>query len=245
MKKFVLAAASLVALSANAQAADLMRQRTSIPSAVLAPAPTVMPWTGFYVGAQIGYGFGGRFDTNTPAFGAAAPFSRNIGQPAGIFGGVVGGYDWQVNNFVFGLAADMSVGDIRRRIIAGGLIGTPSVTGQLQWEGTVRARAGVLVAPDLLLYATGGLAFGQARVTVPAAPLAQSNTHVGWTAGAGGEYRFSPNVSTFVEYRYTDLGRRNFFGIAPSLQAGYEGHSVRLGLNYRFATGGSVVSARY
>ena len=101
------------------------------------------------------------------------------------------------------------------------------------------------MTPDLLLYATGGLAFGQARVAVPVLAAAQSNTHVGWTAGVGGEYRFSPNISTFVEYRYTDLGRRNFFGIVPGLQAGYEGHAVRVGLNYRFATGGAVVSARY
>lgn len=240
MKKLLLAGTAILAFAGGAQAADLGMPRSPIAAAVMAPA---FSWTGFYVGAQIGYGFGGRFDTNAAVFGAAAPFSSNIGQPAGIFGGVVGGYDWQVNNFVLGLAADFSVADIRRRVIAGGL-GGAFVTAQLQWEGTLRARAGVLVTPDLLLYATGGLAFGQARAAVPALALAQSNTHVGWTVGVGGEYRFSPNVSTFVEYRYTELGRRNFNGIVPGLQAGYEGHSVRLGVNYRFATGGPI-SARY
>lgn len=241
MKKVLFATAGLLALTVGAQAADLRRSSTPIPSVVSSPA--IAPWTGFSFGAHLGYGFGGRFDTNAAVFNAAAPFTANVGTPAGIFGGLQAGYDWQINNVVLGVAADASYGDIRRRVVAGGLLGTPAVTAQLQFQGSLRLRAGVLVAPDLLLYATGGLAAGTARVAVPSV-VAQTNTHLGWTVGVGGEYRFSPNLSTFVEYRYTDLDRRAFNAIVPGLRAGYDGHSVRLGLNYRFG-GDTVVRAAY
>jgi outer membrane immunogenic protein len=58
---------------------------------------------------------------------------------------------------------------------------------KIEWFGTVRARAGILASPQILLYATGGLAYGEVRTaeTVGAGLFGFSNTdtRAGWTVG--------------------------------------------------------------
>ena len=102
-------------------------------------------------------------------------------------------------------------------------------TAEIDWFGTVRARLGYLVTDQLLLYATGGLAYGRVHVTafassavsltgfgldpfVTTSPLGfiTSKTNVGWTVGGGIEGRFTywlpPAWSWKLEYLYVDLG---------------------------------------
>jgi len=123
---------------------------------------------------------------------------------------------------------------------------------------------GFTITPTLLVYGTGGLAYGgvDSSVTIfqqnlPAdstfgAPFSSigrfSNTRVGWTAGGGLEWLFAPNWSLKVEYLYYDLGRVNFImsplvnsvgGVlvtvgAPSASTRFNGNIVRAGLNYHF-----------
>ncbi|HUB65828.1 MAG TPA: outer membrane beta-barrel protein, partial [Methylocella sp.] len=98
-----------------------------------------------------------------------------------------------------------------------GLVATRS----LNYFGTVRGRLGWLLTPTLLVYGTGGLAYGgvnssaaifqQADVPLVdnglfASAGTLSNTYVGWTAGGGVEWMFLPNWSAKVEYLYYDLG---------------------------------------
>ena len=98
----------------------------------------------------------------------------------------------------------------------------------------VRGRIGYLFAPTLLVYATGGLAYGQANtntsiwqagnytitifpgfgfpfssnVTAGGGAFGTfSDTRVGWTVGGGLEWMFLPNWSAKIEYLYYDLGR--------------------------------------
>ncbi len=52
------------------------------------------------------------------------------------------------------------------------------------WFGTLRARGGVALN-NVLLYGTGGLAYGDLRAD--SFNLTESHTTVGWTAGAGVE----------------------------------------------------------
>ena len=68
MKKFLLAATALVMSFGGAQAADLP-SRKAPPPMMYSPAP-VYSWTGFYVGASIGYGWMDKFNTAGP-FGFA------------------------------------------------------------------------------------------------------------------------------------------------------------------------------
>jgi outer membrane immunogenic protein len=237
MKKLLLAATTIVALAAvdTANAADL---------ALKAPPPPapVFSWTGFYLGVNIGGSFGRAGDTTT--FGAAPiAFSSTTSRLDGIIGGGQIGYNWQAQNWLFGLEADIQASGERGSAttnagVAGfcGVIavfpcttvGTLVDKEQLPWFGTARARVGVLASPTWLFYLTGGLAFGEiksseALVTVggpfPAGAAAASfnTTRAGWTLGGGVEGVVTGNWTAKLEYLYMDYGKINntYLGVAP------------------------------
>lgn len=98
---------------------------------------------------------------------------------------------------------------------------------KIEWFGTVRGRVGMLIDGDgLLLYGTGGLAYGHVsfsgNVSINAiqtafgggttfglstTSLGQSKTNIGFAAGAGMEGRVAPTNWTWkLEYLYVDLG---------------------------------------
>jgi outer membrane immunogenic protein len=176
---------------------------------------------------------------------AASGSGFNSGNNGGFIGGGQIGYNWQFyNSFVVGLEADIQgiAGTNASRTFATGsavpgVVGTAlgdsfagihSVRGSLDYLGTVRGRLGWLFTPTLLVYGTGGLAYGgvtlnYASSVVPGGITGLfmgpsfggvnfSNTQVGWTAGGGLEWMFWPNWSAKVEYLYYDLGtvRQNF-----------------------------------
>ena len=58
----------------------------------------------------------------------------------------------------------------------------------------------------------------------------------GWTVGAGLEYGLSPNWSIAAQYNYVDLGDKTYpLGDPDAVDV--KTHLVRVGVNYRFATG--------
>src|SRR5262245_61434728 len=83
---------------------------------------------------------------------------------------------------------------------------------------------------NILLFATGGLAYGNLKAE--AFGIDENKTLVGWTAGLGMEVGFTPNWSAKVEYLYMDLGSRFYTvtGTDNGLQASY----LRFGVNYHF-----------
>jgi outer membrane immunogenic protein len=125
---------------------------------------------------------------------------------------------------------------------------------KLPWFGTVRARLGVTPDPRWLVYATGGLAYGEVQssgsVTVAGTTVTGSSntTRAGWTVGGGVEAALWDNWSVKLEYLYIDLGNASntYTGIAPFTPVVTSSHVtdniLRIGFNYRF--GGPVV-ARY
>ena len=251
MKNLLLSATALgLALTAgSAYAADLPSRKA--PPTYIAPAP-VATWTGFYVGLNAGGTFGGSQSTNVgtyglssnPAFaGSLAVASASALAGTGNFpvsnGGFIGGgqigYNYQFyNNFLVGLEADIQGlaggSSTATSAIGAGVPGFPlnAVSGgvttskSLDYLGTVRGRIGYLVTPTLLLYGTGGLAYGGANsstsvfqgisgptfgiTTAFGTAGSYSDTLVGWTAGAGLEWLFMPNWSAKLEYLYYDLG---------------------------------------
>ena len=146
------------------------------------------------------------------------------------FGGQAG-YNWQfTEKFLAGLEADIQGAGVR----GGGLANVTAAPGgfavtsatlrrSLEYFGTVRGRLGFAVTPTILVYATGGLAYGGANVT---SAMAQSLTpslliadvakgdlyenRVGWTIGGGGEMALGHNLSAKLEYLYYDLGSASF-----------------------------------
>ena len=230
MKRILLAALATTALgSASASAADLP-QRPVYKAAPLmvAPAPA---WTGFYVGGNIGYGWGtGAANYNDPALGGSGlPTSfSGANNLDGIIGGVQVGYNWQLNNsWVTGLETDFQSADQRASRSFGPFSeseGAFSATlnSKIEWFGTVRGRLGWLVNPTTMVYATGGLAYGRVNASgsftdtfcTPACMWGfnQSSTKVGWTVGGGIEGAVPwttwnlPNWTWKVEYLYVNLG---------------------------------------
>jgi len=251
MKNLLLSATALgLALTAgSAYAADLPSRKA--PPTYIAPAP-VATWTGFYVGLNAGGTFGGTQDVNVGTYGlyfnpavggslgvASASALAGTGNFPVSNGGFIGGgqigYNYQFyNNFVAGLEADIqglaggsstatsatgaAVPGIAGATVTGGVTTNKS----LDYLGTVRGRIGYLVTPTLLLYGTGGLAYGGANssssvfqgynglsagvTTAWGTAGSYSDTLVGWTAGAGVEWLFMPNWSAKLEYLYYDLG---------------------------------------
>ena len=240
MKKILLATvAALVA--APALAADLPR-RASAPAPVYA-AP-VFTWSGFYVGAQVGYGWTkDKFTVVTPA---ATPFEL---APKGVRGGLHVGYNWQTGAFVYGLEGDLEFANARdsetRQIILPVLVGS-----RLGTQGSVRVRLGYAF-DRTLLYVTGGLAGASLKQSVRngAAVATNSGTEYGYTVGAGVEYAFTNNLSARIEYRYTDYGstrgRGTLLGQAINSSIKTTDSAIRVGLTYRFGGPAGPILARY
>ncbi len=184
------AALGLVALlgAAPAFAADTVGEEPPAPAAPLEELP-VASWAGPYAGLQAAYGFSG---TTTPATGDI--------DTDGFVGGVFGGYNWQSGMFVFGGEADIGYGNIKG---SNGLTETQS-----GFEGSLRARMGVAVTDDILVYGTAGGAAQRLEATDFAGN--DSQTMVGWTAGGGVDVKVTEQVFGRVEYRYTDFGSQDF-----------------------------------
>jgi len=257
IKKISTATAIALALSVgSAFAADLPSRKA--PPYIPPPPPPPM-WTGFYVGVNAGgtwsqssnvwvssapiFQTGGLspFFSNAAALGASGILSS--GSNGGFIGGGQIGYNWQFSgNFVAGIEADIqgiagtsgNNGAAFTAVPTGigpfAAVTTMNARKSLDYLGTVRGRLGWLATPTLLIYGTGGLAYGGVNLNVNGLQAISpdlagfqtagfggasfSDTRVGWTAGGGVEWMFWPNWSAKVEYLYYDLGSiQQFAGV--------------------------------
>ncbi len=254
MKKYLLGAVSTLALTgAEALAADMPYYRAPPPIARYVPPP-IYTWTGFFVGVNVGGSYAispfikpqqaatlnaiaTPLDANISATAALAAARQLKADNSGFIGGAQVGYDWQTGNGgVFGIEADaQGFSRIRARANSATLLDVPDGGGfqigafttgsrSLNFLGTVRLRAGWLAMPTLLVYATGGFAYGQisgdygvtqAYFPPPLSPYvlagwsgqgSYSKIATGWTAGFGAEWMIYPGVSIRGEYLYYALG---------------------------------------
>jgi outer membrane immunogenic protein len=217
MKKLLLAGVGVLALGvAQASAADLGRRPP--PQAPVYVAPP-FSWTGFYAGINGGYGWG--------RSNFSAPFATgNFDTSGGLVGGTLG-YNYQVNQIVFGIEGDVDASWIDGSAVCGGL----TCRTRNNWLGTARGRIGYAF-DRFLPYVTGGVAFGDIKTNV-AGFGSGNDTKAGWTVGGGLEYALTGPWSAKVEYLHVDLGRG---GTIPgtAADADFKADIVRAGLNYRF-----------
>ena len=221
------AAAAVAALSAPATAAD-MRMPVKAPPPVVA----VFNWTGFYIGANGGYGWGTQRDVNvTETFNGIItpvgvfPGVGNFGrlEPAGGFLGGQIGYNWQApgSNWVWGVETDLQWSNIKDDAVAtlpyGVAPNSITIAGaaKVDWFGTFRGRVGY-AWDRVLVYATGGLAYGSTSFALAmtdtlgfSAAAGGSSTNTGYAVGGGLEWAFAPNWSMKGEYQYINLGNRH------------------------------------
>ncbi len=218
MKRFVLAAAGLLALGVTAASAADLPARAPMPT----KAPAYLPaynWTGFYIGINGGGGWG-RGDFSAPAF----PASFNTS--GGLVGGTLG-YNWQASQAVFGLETDIDWSGIK----GSGPCGVTTCSTSNTFLGTFRGRLGY--AWDRVLpYITGGLAYGNINTNVAAFGSGNS-TKAGWTLGGGLEFAIAGPWTAKVEYLYADLGRGGSIA-ALAGDSKFTANILRGGVNYRF-----------
>jgi outer membrane immunogenic protein len=254
-----------------ASAADM-----AVKAPPAAPPPSCI-WCGFYIGANAGGAWGADptvgFSPGNPAalsLGSiiqSGPISLG-GTNSSAVGGFQLGYNWQFNQaWLVGIETDFDLSNFRSAgastTLAGGSF-LQTASEQVNWFGTARARLGYLPTNNLLVYGTGGLAYGKisqsaTNSNTSGVPVtgsdgtciqlttcysgASTTIGVGWTAGAGLEYAFWNKWTVRAEYLYVDLGAHSFSetpasaGVGGSLAVRFSDTAfqvVRAGLNYKF-----------
>jgi len=212
LRCFLLAATSVIALTASANAADIYRAPEGVS---YKDTPYLgVNWSGLYVGANAGYGWN-------------ATHSSDAVDPTGPFGGVQIGYNFQRGNFVFGAEADFQGAHISDS--------NALDKSEMTWFGTARGRLGYSFGPALV-YGTGGFAFGNVENSIAGARGAfftNSETQTGWVAGGGVEYKVTPAWSAKAEYQFLDLDANSHVGpLGLGTEDRTQVHTFRVGLNY-------------
>jgi outer membrane immunogenic protein len=232
MKRFLIAFAAVLLGSTSALAADAVAEAPVEMPVEQAP---IFTWTGAYVGAQAGYGWGdSELSTNIAGVGASLPFD-----PDGFLGGVHAGYNYQFSNdIVLGVEADIDYSDLSGdgTLDIGGIDTGIDGSSKLEWQGSVRARLGYAV-DRWLPYVTGGVAFGKYKHDIDfpdGTSFNDDDTYTGWTAGAGVEYAFTDNWTGRLEYRYTDFGDQDFSNALGDYNVDLNTHAVKVGISYKF-----------
>jgi outer membrane immunogenic protein len=261
MKRLLVSVVGAAAMAASANAADL--SGGGLKDGGYVPVNT---WSGFYIGANGGAGWSGH-QSSVSAFaddaGITATSPLTAFNTDGGFGGVQVGRNWQYNNLVLGVEADIQWADIKgsgaAHASADGtdVTADAKATNRLDWFSTLRGRAGYGFN-NMLVYGTAGIAFGGVKDTLTlieggtdgssgAASTTRSKTEIGVALGGGLEYAFTPAWSLKGEYQYLDLhhltqaaavgpdGQGN--SSSASSTADHTYHTVRVGINYHLGAG--------
>ncbi|MEJ0063556.1 MAG: outer membrane beta-barrel protein [Alphaproteobacteria bacterium] len=220
-----------------------------VPGDGFAPAPAEAPkprYTGFYVGAHGGYGWG---DSDWTFIDAGSTASHGIN--GAHIGGHVG-YSYQfANNIVLGVEGAGSWVDWSGESVCP----NPSARCRTKLYGvgdaTVRAGYAFENVPyigNILPYVRGGVTMAGAEsfVSFPGAEAFNETSHhrnlFGYTAGGGFEYALCPKTSVAAGYDYRDYGTSKFDMVRANTHAFVERvrehdveHSVYFAVNYKFS----------
>jgi outer membrane immunogenic protein len=161
-------------------------------------------WTGFTVGLHAAAGavdFEGHFRTDAPVFGSNVDMS-------GMGGGVHGGFNYQLTSLfaesaalVIGVEGDVTVADWEDFTCNGV---SQCVSGDLELLASVRGRLGVAIE-SVLVFATGGIAFADARATFRLSSDPNERVKfndVGGVVGGGVDIALTESVSFRSEFLY-------------------------------------------
>jgi outer membrane immunogenic protein len=223
------ACAVLILASGGATFAADLEPAAPLSKAPVYKAPVVSGpynWTGFYLGANVGYGWGSADSSTNFASGVAFPGNTDADPfPAlphsdslklnGPNGGGQIGYNWQFTRTgVVGIEADFQANQTRssngftdafavsdhadNQTILSGTIVT-SHEAKMSWFGTVRGRLGYAM-DNVLFYGTGGLAYGNVGLSGTS-----SSTINGVTLGAANS-AFTTSAATSFAASSTNVG---------------------------------------
>jgi outer membrane immunogenic protein len=251
MKKFLMSTVGLIALGivAPASAADM-----AVKARPPAPLPMLYDWSGFYIGANGGWGQ----SRNCWDFVDAAGFVVADGcreRSGGLVGGQIG-YRWQAGTWVFGVEAQGDWADLSntRTSIVNPLFSTRTTTDAI---GLFTGQIGY-AWNAALLYVKGGAAVTSNRFSILDSLTgfefaSASATRWGGVVGVGFEYGFAPNWSVGLEYDHLFMGdANNSFSVVNPINAAFVNNRisqdvdmVTVRFNYRFGGYAAPIAARY
>lgn len=225
-------------------------------------------WSGFYAGASLGVQWQNNdwttnaLGTNTPVDGSTSKvdFSQTAARL-----GLYGGYNFQIApTWVIGAEADFggNFGSTKRRAgVPGATYGLGTTPDQFssreRFDGSLRLRGGYVVLPELLVFGTGGIAFQDNKYSASCPGVgtgtlswcgkgessSKRDTLVGWTLGAGLDYKITGNIVARAEYRYANYGKSNSYTFLSGNNAGVDSfsgkgdidtHTLLIGVSYAF-----------
>lgn len=242
VSKSILCVSVLLVLGATSASAEEMAMP---PASFITRQPAFLAWSGLYFGINGGYGWGNAYDSylpNDPASLAGVGAAKSIGQSGfnrdgGLAGGQVG-FNWQSNSlWLAGVEADYQWSDVGgtsqspfhlANVGSTSNLSTFTARSTVESFGTLRARIGALPTAALLLYGTGGLAYGELKesLNLPTSATgtttvsgfsyscsigpacfsgSQSQMRLGWTAGVGAELAITTYLTFKTEVLYVHL----------------------------------------
>ncbi|MGB8397547.1 outer membrane protein [Bradyrhizobium sp.] len=213
-----LATAMLASTSALSVAADAAGGRGY---RAMPPVPYIYSWTGFYAGGHVGLGWA----------------DSDGGSSSGLIGGGQVGFNYQVNQWVWGIEADISGTTIKdsasATVVGRGAVITGRAEASLDWVSTLAPRLGYTVDRWLIFGKVGGAwahgtgTVGVAMNGISVGSMSVSRTVSGWVLGFGAEYALRDNWTAKIEYNMMDFGNGGPF-------ADDKFHVLKAGINYRF-----------
>lgn len=164
-------------------------------------------WSGLYAGVHAGGGIGKAAGSNT----------------SGVVGGAHAGYNFQVDQVVFGAEADATASGVDHRGLA--------IKYRQKWTSSFRGRAGVAV-DRALFYGTAGIAGTSTQLDD--AVVKSSRTHTGVVVGAGAEYKLSHQVALRGEYLHYNFGETRYNSAIGPTQISPTTNVLRGGASLKF-----------
>lgn len=217
MKSLALGALGALALGGAASAADLAAR----PMLKAPPPAPIFTWTGFYLGGQVGAGWGtSQTDVDVgntfigPPVGATVNslIAGDLGlvvplpqvQMNGFVGGGQLGYNWQAGNIVFGAEGDILWSGLEGRTDCFAVL---NCTNKVRWMADITGRLGFTVGDRGLVYIKGGAAWADARVGINQSVSVVSALGGGVSAagsidGSASKTMFGGTLGGGVEYAF-------------------------------------------
>jgi outer membrane immunogenic protein len=218
----------------TATAADM-----GVPAKAPPPEPA-LSWTGFYIGANGGAGWGtsesqadvGTFVNQLVALngGTSPGLVLSIPGPQvnynGFLGGVDVGYNWQSGIFLVGWEGDFDGSSIEGNTAC---VAVFNCSVKHNWVADITGRLGLVATDRALIYIKGGAAWADSQYNIgnsitvgtppvtTAASASASGTLFGGLLGLGVGYLITPNLSAKIEYDHIEFQNQTFnFGISTT-----------------------------
>jgi outer membrane immunogenic protein len=218
MKRIYLAsicAAALVALISPAHAADMPARVAKAPAPIAAP---LFNWSGFYLGSYVGWQKSEYADVED------LPWVDLKGWTTGY----ITGWNYQTGNWVWGIEGDYGLS------YADGPGNGNFTSAKIKSVANARVRAG-WAFDRVLWFVAGGASW--THFGIEHNPY-KTNTHRGWTLGAGVDWAYSDSLVLRLEYLYASFSEKDWNFDGDHHTIGYDKqHTIRVAALWRFATG--------